>query len=332
MPELRLNFVTREWVIVTASKRPDDFIGVKKKKKPGFLKTCPFCPGNESKTPDEIYTVRDEKGWRIRVVPNKFAVISEEGERTRTHSGLKKCVSGVGVHEVIIETPIHNLTTATLPVEPLKEVIQTYRYRFLEIYKDPRIEHVIIFKNNGPASGTSIEHSHSQIVGLSIIPLQIRNRFEEYMRFFDDTGDCLMCKTISEELNEGARILFNTDHFVSFVPFAALSPFHIWILPKRHSGSFADITSEEVWDLAKNLKSTMARLYYGLGHPDFNYVIRSGKIGDADSEFIHWYLSIVPRVAMVSGFELGSGVYINPLIPEIGAEFLRRVKIPEYYI
>lgn len=331
MPELRLNLITREWVIIAREKgkKPQDFIVTRERKRhPEFVETCPFCPGNEAKTPDEQYRIRDEKGWKIRVVPNKFAVLSKEGECHRTNTGLKKSVNGVGIHEVIIETPVHNLTTATMPVEQLKEVIQTYKDRFIEIYKDQRIEHVIIFKNNGPASGTTIEHPHSQIVGIPVIPLQIRSRIENAMRFFDDTGECLMCKTINDEINDGTRILSNTEHFVSFIPYAALSPFHIWIFPKRHSGSFSDLRSEEIWDLSINLKSTMAKLYYGLEHPDFNYVIRSGKPSNTDSEFIHWYISIVPRVAMASGFELGSGMYINPLIPEVSAEFLRGVRVP----
>jgi UDPglucose--hexose-1-phosphate uridylyltransferase len=331
MPELRLNLITREWVIIAKErcKKPEDCIITKdKKRRPEYVETCPFCPGNESKTPDESYRIGDDRGWRVRVVPNKFAVLLKEGDRIRTNSGIKKCVNGVGIHEVIVETPLHNLTTATIPDEQLRDVIQTYRERFIEIYRDPRVEHVIIFRNNGPTSGTTIEHPHSQIVGTPITPLQIRNRIEGYMKFFDENGECLMCRTIEEELKDNSRILLNTEHFVSFVPYAALSAFHVWIFPKRHSGSFSAIRQDEIWDLTINLKTTMAKLYYGLDCPDFNYVIRSGKPGNADSEFIHWYISIVPRVTMASGFELGSGIYINPILPEVSAEFLRNVKIP----
>jgi UDPglucose--hexose-1-phosphate uridylyltransferase len=331
MPELRLNLITREWVIIAREKgkRPEDFIGARERKRlPEFVDTCPFCPGNEAKTPHEQHRISDEKGWKIRVVPNKFAVLSKEGERQRINVGLRKNVNGVGLHEVIIESPAHNLTTATMPVEQLKEVMQTYKDRFVEVYNDCRIEHVIIFKNNGTASGTTIEHPHSQIVGIPVTPLQIRGRIENSMRYFDDTGECLLCNTLNDEISDGSRILCNTEHFVSFVPYAALSAFHIWIFPKRHSGSFSDIRPEEMWDLAINLKKTMSKLYYGLEHPDFNYVVRSGKPGNSSSEFIHWYISIVPRVAMASGFELGSGMYINPLIPEMSAEFLRGVRVP----
>lgn len=333
MSEIRLNPITREWVIIAREKgrKPEDFIIVKENRKPPeFLKTCPFCPGNETVTPKETFKICDEKGWKIRVVPNKFAVLSNEGERARSHTGLRKNVNGVGTHEVIIETPIHNLTAATMPLEQLKEVIQTYKDRFLETYRDQRVDHVILFKNSGAASGTTIEHPHSQVVGIPVMPLHIRSRIENAMRFFDDTGECLMCRTIKDELNEGARIVMDTKHFTAFVPYAALSPFHTWIFPKKHSGFFADMQSDEIWDIASNLKSIMARLCHGLNNPDFNYVVMSGNPSDVNSGFIHWYLSIVPRVAMASGFELGSGVYINSLIPEKAAEYLRNVKIPEY--
>ena len=333
MSEIRLNPITREWVIIAKEKgkKPEDFIIVKENRKPPeFLKTCPFCPGNETVTPKETFKICDEKGWKIRVVPNKFAVLSGEGEKIRTGTEIHKNVNGVGTHEVIVETPVHNLTTATMPLEQLKEVMQTYRDRFLEVYSDQRVEHVIVFKNSGPASGTTIEHPHSQVVGIPVTPLHIRSRIENAMRFFDDTGGCLMCRIIKDELREGTRIVMDTKHFTAFVPYAALSPFHTWIFPKKHSGFFADMQSEEIWDLASSLKSIMARVYHGLNNPDFNYVVMSGNPSDVNSGFIHWYLSIVPRMAMASGFELGSGMYINPLIPERAAEYLRNVKIPEY--
>jgi len=155
MSEVRLNPITREWVIIAKEKgkKPEDFIIVKENRKPPeFLKTCPFCPGNETVTPKETFKICDEKGWKIRVVPNKFAMLSNEGERARSHTGLHKNVNGVGTHEVIIETPIHNLTTATMPLEQLKEVIQVYKDRFLEIYRDQRVDHVILFKNSGSAT------------------------------------------------------------------------------------------------------------------------------------------------------------------------------------
>ncbi|MBI3591999.1 MAG: galactose-1-phosphate uridylyltransferase [Nitrospirae bacterium] len=332
MPELRLNLLTREWVIVekNTAVRPTDFLETNVVKKlPDYVGTCHFCAGNEDIIPDELYRIQDEKGWKVRVVRNKFSRLSEEGPQTRWGDKLQRAANGVGIHEIIIETPFHNLTTANLPVEQLKAVIETYKNRLVQIHNDPRVEYVVIFKNSGTTSGTSFEHSLTQMVGIPVMPLQMRDRIEAYMRFFDDTGECLMCKMLNEELQNGTRIIRNTEHFVSFIPYAALLPFHIWIFPKRHSGSISDLSNEEMWDLASNLKATMSRLYYGLENPDFNYAIRSGKPDNANSKFIHWYLSIVPRIGYTSGFEMASGMFINPIQPELSAKFLRDVNIPE---
>jgi UDPglucose--hexose-1-phosphate uridylyltransferase len=333
MPELRLNMISREWVIIARekSKKPEEFIGAREKKRhPEFVETCPFCRGNEAKTPDERFRIPDGSTWKVRVVLNKFSVLSKDGDRSRTRTGIKQSINGVGTHEVIIESTAHNLTTATMTVEQIQYVIQTYKNRFLEAYRDPRIEHVVIFKNSGAVSGTAIDHPLSQLVGIPITPHQVRTRIEAAMRFFDDTGECLQCRTIGDELSDGSRVLMDTDHFVSFVPYAAVSPFHIWVFPKRHSGAFSDISADEALDLARHMKTVLAKVHYGLANPDFNYIIKSGKPSHAASEYMHWYLTIIPRIAMTSGFELGSGIFINPLVPEISADFLRNVKIPEY--
>jgi UDPglucose--hexose-1-phosphate uridylyltransferase len=331
MPELRLNIISREWVVIAygQGKSPEAFVQTKViKRQPDFLDTCPFCTGNEAKSDQEQYRIHDGQGWKVRSVLNKFSKLSVEGERKRWNTDLKKNVNGVGIHEMIVESPVHSHSTATMPVEQLREVIRAYRERFVAIYSDPRVEHVIVFKNFGVTAGTAIEHSLSQIVGIPITPLAVRNRVEGAMRFYDETGECLICRTIQDELADGARVLVNTEHFMSCIPYAALSPFHTWIFPKRHSGSISGLTQEEMADFALNLRTTMAKISYGLGQPDYNYVIRSGNPAHERSEFIHWYMSIVPRVATASGFELGSGIYINPVAPEKSAEFLRNVKIP----
>lgn len=332
MPELRLNLVTREWVIVEKATgvNPVDFIEKRAAKKlPEYLDACHFCFGNEGFVPDEVYRIEGEKGWAVRVVRNKFSRLSAEGAHMRWSDRLQRSANAVGVHEIVIETPFHNLSTADLHIQQLKSVIETYRNRFIEMYKDARVEYVVIFKNSGVSSGTSFEHSLSHVVGIPVTPLQIRDRMEAYMRFYDDTGECLMCKMLGEELQAGSRVIVNTEHFVSFIPYAAMSPFHIWIFPKRHSGSIADMSNEEMRDFASNLKSTLSKLYYGLENPDFNYAIRSGGINDTKSKFIHWYISIVPRIGYISGFEIASGMYINPIEPEASAQFLRNVQIPE---
>ncbi len=338
MPEVRLNLVTREWVVIATERArpPEDFRQWKEKRyQPERLESCPFCPGNEEKTPDEILRLpiggtapRDIDGWKIRVVPNRLAVFAPEGGVEREVSGLRHRVSGAGRHEVIVESPRHDMCIPLLPLEDVSDILKVYRDRFLEVYRDMRVEHVIIFKNNGEASGTTIQHPHSQVVGMPVTPFQVRERLEEATRFFDETGECLMCATLRDEQKDARRIIAETGHFVSFIPFAALSPFHTWLFPKRHSASFSDIEDEEIEDLAKNLKDTLSRLYYGLDNPDYNYVLRSESPELHHSKCFHWYLSIVPRLTPASGFALGTGMYTNNSIPEDIASFLRNVKVP----
>ncbi|MBI3398347.1 MAG: galactose-1-phosphate uridylyltransferase [Deltaproteobacteria bacterium] len=329
MSELRLNLITREWVVIATerAKRPEDFkTPVSRKAVPPYLETCPFCPGNEAKTPGELIRIGGENGWKVRVVPNKFSAVSISGTKERKNDGIRRTVSGVGVHEVIVETPLHNMNPALLSLEQIENIVKIYKNRFLEAYLDPRVEHVIIFKNHGEGAGTSLEHPHSQLIGTPITPIQFRDRLEAAAHFFDDTGECLMCMLAKKEREEGVRIVIETEHFLTFVPYAALSPFHTWIFPKRHSASYGDIADAEIKDLALSLKGILSKLYHGLANPDYNFVIRSNKPKDCDMEYFHWYVSIIPRVSKAAGFELGSGMYVNTGLPEESAEFLRKAK------
>ena len=221
------------------------------------------------------------------------------------------------------------MTIALLSVPDVAAIITMYRMRYAAIRKDPRVEAIVIFKNHGDAAGTSIVHPHSQIAATPIVPTQIRARLEEAIRFVDDHGECLFCRTMKEELAAGERIIVETTHFVAFHPYAALSPFHTWVFPKRHMPSFDDIADAEIVDLAFTLKVFLSKLYYGLGNPDFNLSIRSIPTNDKNTEYFHWYLAIVPRVSKAAGFEMGSGMFINTVLPEESAAFLREIKIPD---
>jgi UDPglucose--hexose-1-phosphate uridylyltransferase len=267
--ELRLNLVTRAWVIIAKerAKRPEDFKRVKAGKSlPERLDTCPFCPGNEDKTPRESFRLDGKDGWKIRVVDNKFPALSNLGERRRVREGSKRLVSGVGVHDVIIETPLHNQSPALMELEDVADIISIYRNRFLDAYSDPRVEHVIVFRNHGERAGTSLEHPHSQLIATPVVPVQFRDRIEAAMHYFDDTGECLMCDLVKSEMEEGTRIVHDTEHFITFEPYAAVSPFHTWIFPKRHSASFSRITEDEIKDLALHLKTLLSKFYHGVRH------------------------------------------------------------------
>ena len=273
--------------------------------------------------------IEDEQGWRVRIIPNKYPALSPIGDRIRHSDGIHRSITGVGYHEVIIEHPDHNETIALMEIGDVINILRAYRQRYNQISQDKRIESVLIFKNHGERAGTSLEHPHSQITATPVVPSQIRYRMIEAINYFDDTGACLFCYTLNDELKAKERIVLETEHFVAFMPYAALSPFHMWLFPRRHSSCFGDITEPELEDLAYNLKTVLAKLFYGLNNPAYNYTIRSIPTDEKQSDYFHWYLAIVPRVSKAAGFELGSGMYINTAMPEDSAKFLREVNIPE---
>lgn len=331
MPELRHNVLTREWVIIATerAKRPDQFVkkGKEKKTLPSFDPACPFCPGNERLTPPETYMVPDTTGWRVRVTPNKFAALSYEGERRRWVQGIRRTVTGVGIHEVIVETPDHSKTTALLDDRQVETIIQTYLNRFKFASADPRVEQVTIFKNHGEAAGTSLEHPHSQMIAVPVITSQLRDRLMNSLRHFDEFGECIFCRVMALELDEGTRLVLETEHFVSFVQFAALTPFSMLIMPRRHMACFVEMSDAEAADLARNLRRTLAKLHHGLEDPDFNYTVRTAPTEYTGVKYYHWYVSIIPRLTKMAGFELGSGMFINVSLPEENASFLRSVQV-----
>ena len=332
MPELRQNPLNKEWVIIATerARRPQELARKLDDRKPlpAYSETCPFCPGNEDMAPPLTMQIVREGSWQVRVVPNKFAALSSDGEVHRRSEGLKRSVSGVGVHEVIVETPDHSKTTALLNNDDVELILECYHERYLTISRDARVDLITIFKNHGAVAGSSLEHPHSQLIATPIISPEIRRRMEDAMRFYDDEGRCLFCKVMEEELSDGIRIVEESASFVAFIPYASLSPFAMWIFPRRHMASFGQIHPEEIADLAGLLRSVLARLYYGLGNPDFNYVIRSAPSENRYSRYYHWYISLIPRLTRVAGFELGSGMYINVTLPEANAEFLRSLTLP----
>lgn len=334
MSELRQNPATKEWVIVATerAKRPDDFAKktVEPVKKPAYDSKCPFCPGNESLCTKEVFAYRENgtapntPGWTLKVVPNKFAALYP-GELVRG-GNFFKTMSGIGVHEVVVETPEHHLTMGTMSVEQIEKVISAYSERYHAISEDKRMDLITIFRNNGKSAGTSLEHPHSQIIGSPIVPVHIRYKIQEAVRYFDDTGRCVYCDALKEELAIKDKIVLETNEFVALEPFASKSPFETWILPKKHESSFKNINTAEKRDLAKVLREVLGKLYVGLNDPSYNMMIHSAPRQEDPADYYHWHIQIVPRITTPAGFELGSGIYINVVRPEDAAKFLREMR------
>ena len=332
MSELRQSLVTREWYVIATerARRPHDFARAKPRPRlPRRSTKCPFCPGNEGMTPPEVARIGEDGRWQVRVVPNKFSAFSAEGEPERHTDGLYRWASGVGVHEVIVETPRHDLTPAQMPLEQLRLVTRIYHQRFQAALEDPRVQLVILFKNYGAAAGTSLVHPHSQLMATPLVPTHIRYRTEEARRHFDETGRCVFCETLRFEVEEKDRLVWENDDFLVFCPYACGSPYEVWIMPKRHISCFSMTTARELDGLAQTLHVVHAKMHGLLGDPDFNCVVRVAPKDERFGQAFHWYIKYMPRLAKQAGFELGTGMYVNTTLPEDNAKYLRRAKVPK---
>jgi len=332
MSELRQNLCTKEWYVIATerARRPHDFARPGPRKHlPKRTRNCPFCPGNESRTPPEMSRFPDNGKWAVRVVPNKFSAFSSSGEVERHVDGLYRWAHGVGVHEVIIETPRHDLLPSQLPLEHLRLVTRMYHQRYVTALDDPRVQLVILFKNYGEAAGTSLIHPHSQLMATPLVPTHIRYRTEEARRYYHETGRCVFCETARFETEEKERVVWENDDFLVFCPYACGSPYEVWIMPKRHISCFGMTTSDELDKLAEALHVVHGKMFTLLGDPDFNYVIRVSPKDERLCNAFHWYIKYMPRLAKQAGFELGTGMYVNTTLPEDNAKYLRRAKPPK---
>jgi UDPglucose--hexose-1-phosphate uridylyltransferase len=328
MPELRKEPVSGRWVIIASERaaRPTDF-----KSKPQPIKSnfCPFCEGNEDKTPPEIIAYREKgtkantRGWRVRVVPNKFPALQIEGEQNKHGDGIYDMMNGIGAHEVIIESPKHILSLTALDNGSVEEVLWCYRDRLIDLKKDKRFVYGLLFKNVGVAAGASLEHSHSQLIVTPIVPQQVINEMAGAETFYKYRGRCLFCDMIQQEIATDSRIVILAENFVAFTPFASRFPFETWILPRTHDSHFENLQKLEIEELANVLKNTLIRLESTLEFPPYNYIIHTTPFHINESEYYHWHIEIIPRVINIAGFEWGTGFYINPMPPEKAANFLR---------
>ncbi|MFQ5787399.1 MAG: galactose-1-phosphate uridylyltransferase [Thermodesulfobacteriota bacterium] len=328
MPELRREPVSGRWVIIATERyeRPTDF-----KSKPQIIKSsfCPFCEGNEDKTPSEILAYRENgteantRGWRVRVVPNKFPALQIEGEQNKRGEGIYDMMNGIGAHEVIIESPKHIQSLTSLDNGNVEEILSCYRDRLIDLKKDKRFVYGLLFKNVGFSAGASLEHSHSQLIVTPIVPQLVANEMERAETFYKHRGRCLFCDIIQQEIDTNSRLIISADNFVVFAPFASRFPFETWILPKKHETHFENLQKFEIDELANVLKNTLVKLETALDFPPYNFIIHSTPFNINESEYYHWHIEIIPRLTNIAGFEWGTGFYINPMPPENAAEFLR---------
>ncbi len=344
MPEIRYDPLRIRWTIIATERgrRPHDFKIPKEEKKKGAL--CPFCYGHEDKTPPEIFVITDKNdrepntsGWKVRVVPNKFPALRIEGEFKREGVGLFDKVSGIGAHEVIIETPRHDSHMADRSVEEIKDVLVAYRERIRDLRKDIRFRYILVFKNHGREAGASLEHPHSQLIATPMVPTVVTTELTASQEHFKRKERCLMCDILAQELMLGERIVWENEHFVIWEPYASSFPFETWLIPKKHLHDFALLNDDELYHVAYALKQMLYRIKIVLNDPPFNMILHTAPSTHerpgrphywSTIEYdYHWHIELVPRITKIAGFEWGSGLHINPTIPEEAARYLREVDV-----
>jgi len=332
MPELRKDPVTGRWVIISTGrrKRPNDFRIERAVKLAGDY--CPFCPGREDMTPPEVLAFRSNGGgpnsasWDLRVVPNKFPALQVEGTLDREGEGLFDRMNGIGAHEVIIEHPDHTKTLATMSEPEIERVLWAFRERMVDLKRDRRFRYILIFKNHGAAAGASLEHTHSQLIALPIVPDFVREELDGAKQHFAAKERCVFCDIIRQEIVAERRVIQEDAHVVAISPYAPRFPFETWILPRRHGARFEDAPRQEYEGLARMLKSVLGRMNRTLEHPSYNLIIHSSPFTEETSDYYHWHVELMPKLTRTAGFEWGTGFYINPTSPEEATEVLRNAR------
>jgi UDPglucose--hexose-1-phosphate uridylyltransferase len=334
MPELRKDPIVNRWVIIASerSRRPLDLVEPREAPRPGL---CPFCPGQEDKTPPEILAYRphdgpgarrDAPGWRLRVFPNRYPALIVEGELDRHGEGVYDRMNGIGAHEVIVETPDHHKTLADLAEPEIESVLAAYRDRLVDLRRDLRFKYVMIFKNQGAAAGASLEHPHSQLIALPVTPRVVTEEIEGAREYFRFKERCVFCDIVKQERRERTRLVYENDACVVVEPYAPKFPFETWVLPKRHLSAFEN-AHHEFGGIANAMRVALGKLRRALDDPPYNYILHTSPFDQHGNPFYHWHIEIMPTLSRVAGFEWGSGFYINPTPPEEAARFLREISL-----
>ena len=267
MPDLRRDPIVGRWVIISTDRsgRPHDFAKAPSAQ-PISTGICPFCPGQERLTPKEIMAYRPQASepnspnWTVRVVPNKFPALQVEGDLGREGLGLYDRMNGIGAHEVIIETPNHKHGLADLPGKKIEDVFWAYRDRMLDLKKDVRFRYILIFKNHGAAAGATLEHTHSQLIALPIIPTIVQEALDGCRAHYQQKERCIYCDIVRQDLSAGDRIVAENTEFLCVTPFAPRFPFEMWILPKRHAAYFEESQKSQFEFLAPILSESLRRM------------------------------------------------------------------------
>lgn len=337
MSELRHDPILREWVIIAPEReRRIDYRRVSNQD----ADFCPFCNGHEHTLPHIIKEVagnidNNKYNWKIRVIPNRFPVLKVEGRLKRSAKGVYDHITGIGAHEIIIDTPDHNQAFADLSHEHMAQVFDVYRERMDDLSRDIRLRYISVFRNDGVENGTTVAHAHSQLVAMPTVPNDVVLKLRSAREHYRIKERCLFCDVIDQEIADKIRVVGENDHFIAFCPYASKFPFEMQIMPKRHVHDFKLAGYELFMHLSYLVKDVLQRLKVALDDPAYCMSLHTSPNVKSRAEWgywatiaedYHWHISIVPYSAQNNTIMM-SGAYVNATAPENAAKFLREVKI-----
>ncbi|HXW13901.1 MAG TPA: DUF4931 domain-containing protein [Terriglobia bacterium] len=304
------------------------------------LKVCPFCPGQETLTPQTIYShIHGNGGWDVRVTPHLRPLYRIEGDAQRCAEGVYDKMRNLGAHEVVIESPDHHLRLSQLSDENVAQVVRAFVSRLADLKKDRRFRYVSVFRNQGKMAGQEPDHPHSQITATPFIPRRVVYELRSLQRYFALKERCLICDVAQQEMAMQVRTVEWDDQFVAYCPFASRVPYEIWILPAEHHHAFEEdlVTWERQLHFARFFKSVLLRLesvaqdYHLALHttPNVNVKFENVHYWSTLREDFHWHFELVPvRLSTARSYFL-KDVYYNSVLPERAAEELRKVNVEQ---
>ncbi len=334
--ELRFDLISKDWVVIATgrAKRPEMFKHERKKSEEAPEEKCPFCQIKGQEKPTLIFVngkkilPKKENGilsnWTTVVVPNKYpAFIPCSKLEPKKEGPFYQKMNAAGFHEVVV-TKDHKKSLGIMPINKVKEVIDAYQERYLDLMKKNFVNYISIFHNHRHEAGASISHPHSQIITTPLIDVDLRKALLNSENYYKKTGQCAYCQMNEWERKAKKRVAFENKDFLVLCPFASKVAFEIIISPRKHLSYFERITEEEKWLLAEAFQKALSKLYKGLADPAYNFYLHTAPCDGGKYPHYHWHWTILPKTATWAGFEIGTRMEISTIEPEKAAEYLRK--------
>jgi UDPglucose--hexose-1-phosphate uridylyltransferase len=318
--QLRWDPTLREWVAY-ATHRQDRT----------FLPPAEYCPLDPTK-PGGFPTEVPREHYDIVVFENKFPSLARDApEPDEKGTALTPTAPGRGVCEVVLYSDDHDSTLAGMSERRIRNLVEVWADRYGELGAREEVRYVFIFENKGEAIGVTLHHPHGQIYAYPFVPPRPKKELEAARDHRSQNGRCLHCDLLSQEHEDGRRVVAKGEHFSAFIPFYAHFPFEVHVYSRRCAPSITDLDPAERWDLARVLKRLLVGYdaLFGFSLPYMMVMHQSPTDGEDYEGVAHFHIEFYPpnrtadKLKYLAGSETGAGAYVMDVLPETTAQTLR---------